>query len=53
MLQQHHMQVLVGVAISSGLPFAPWSEGREARAKYPHLGESLQGSQTRDHPQSL
>lgn len=26
-LQQHHMQVLVGVAISSGLPLAPWSEG--------------------------
>lgn len=41
MLQQHHMQVLVGVTISSGLPFAPWSEGREARAKCPHLGESL------------
>lgn len=43
MLQQHHMQVLIGVTISSGLPFAPWSEGREARAKCPHLGESLGG----------
>lgn len=43
MLQQHHMQVLVGVAISSGLPFAPWSEGREARANILTSGNPCRG----------
>lgn len=43
LLQKHHVQALFGVTASSGLLFAPWSEGREVRAKHLHqnLWESL------------